>query len=126
MATPFLQGLTKAIDMLEHDLEADAGALMTKIRDVRVRGKSAIGKGHVRIDGVAGRVAEVDKFVTALEGSNGGDPLDGSSDSSDKQQKADESLPEEQTVSTAEIGDAGEVLGDLGEHLTVNGVSKDV
>lgn len=90
MATPFLQGLTKAMDMLEHDLESDAKGLMTKIQGVGQRGKAAIGKGHARIDGVASRVAEVDKFVTEIEGSNGGDPLDSSSGSSEEPQVQDE------------------------------------
>jgi hypothetical protein len=88
MATPFLQGLTKEMDMLEHDLEEDAKGLVNKIRDVRQRGKAAIGKGHARIDGVASRVAEVDKFVTTIEGSNGGGPLQGSSDASAQSEPA--------------------------------------
>lgn len=102
MATPFLQGLTKAMDMLEHDLEEGAKGLTAKIEGVGARGKAAIGKGHARIDGVASRVAEVDKFVTAIEGSNGGETLGNSSDSS------------------------GEESSKQPEQLTVNGVSKTV
>lgn len=83
MATPNLQGLTKAMDLLEHELETDAGALLTKVQAIGERGKAAIGKGHQRIDGVETRVSEVEKFVTAIEGSNGGDPLDGSSTTSE-------------------------------------------
>lgn len=91
MATPFLQGLTKAMDMLEHDLESDAQGLMAKIQTVGQRGKAAMAKGHARIDGVASRVTEVDKFVTELEGSNGGDPLGGSSGSSGSSEQNDQS-----------------------------------
>lgn len=102
MATPFLQGLTKAMDMLEHDLEEGAKGLTAKIEGVGARGKAAIGKGHARIDGVASRVAEVDKFVTAIEGSNGGETLGNSS------------------------GSSGEASSEKPEELTVNGVSKTV
>jgi len=123
MPTPFLQGLTKAMDMLEHDLETDAKGLMTKIESVGQRGKAAIAKGHSRIDGVASRVAEVDKFVTAIEGSNGGDPLEGSSGSSGGQQAQVSSLPEDkQVVASEEIGKVEDVLTEP-EKLTVNGVS---
>lgn len=99
MATPFLQGLTKAMDMLEHDLEEDAKGLTTKIQSVGARGKAAFAKGHARVDGVASRVAEVDKFVTAIEGSNGGEALGNSSGSSaeESSQKSEEK-PEELTV----------------------------
>jgi hypothetical protein len=98
--TPFLQGLTKAFDMMEHDLEEGAKDLTTKISSVGSRGKAAFVKGQQRIDGVVSKVAEVEKFVTALEGSNGGDPLDNSS-----------------TTSEASTGTPP-------EQLTVNGVSK--
>ena len=112
MATPFLQGLTKAIDMMEHDLEQDAKVLTDKIVSVKARGKVAITKGHTKVDSTASRVADVEKFVTTLEGSNGGDPLDDSSDSSENSQKSPETKveTEEQRTDT--------------EHLTVNGVSK--
>lgn len=105
MATPFLQGLTKKMDMLEHDLERDAQGLSTKIDSVGARGKAAMAKGHARMDGVASRIDEVDKFVSEIEGSNGGDPLDGSSDSSGSLEKQDQSGEQQP------------------EHLTVNGVS---
>lgn len=99
MATPFLQGLTKAMDMLEHGLESDAKGLMTKILSVGERGKAAMVKGHARIDGVASRIAEVDEFVTAIEGSNGGDPLDSSSDSSGKSEQQEQAPAAEPAAS---------------------------
>lgn len=116
MATPKLQGLTKAMDMLEHDLELGAGDLLTKIEDLGARGKAALMKGHQRVDGVASRVSEVEKFVTILEG-NGGDPLDGSSNSSGDSAK------------TGQSGQAAEAVVMPGEaakpeELTVNGISK--
>lgn len=84
MATPFLQGLTKAMDMMEHDLELGAKGLHTKIASVGDRGKAALTKGHQKMDAVASRIGEVEKFVTDLEGSNGGDPLSDSSATSDQ------------------------------------------
>ena len=82
MATPKLQGLAKAMAMLEHNMEDGAGKLLAKIESVGQRGEAALAKGHTKIDGIAGRVAEVEEFVTALEGSNGGDPLDDSAGTS--------------------------------------------
>ena len=106
MATPFLQGLTKAMDMLEHNLEEDAKGLMKKIESVGERGKDAMRKGHARMDGVADCIAEVDRFVSAVERSNGGEALGNSSDSF----KGESSESQEQS--------RGEP-----EKLTVNGVS---
>jgi hypothetical protein len=112
MATPFLQGLTKAMDMLEHNLEEDAKGLMKKIERVGDRGKEAMTKAHARMDGVASRIAEVDKFVTAIEGSNGGEALGNSSDSSkgESSEQGKQQQPQEEPQ--------GEP-----EKLTVNGVS---
>jgi hypothetical protein len=125
MATPNLQSLTKAMDMLEHDLETDAGALLTKVQAVRTRGKTAIGKGHVRIDGVAGRVADVEKFVTALEGSNGGDPLDSSSTSSEVQgQPATPGVATADPAAAPSPAPGATADPATAEQLTVNGVSK--
>lgn len=83
MATPKLQGLAKAMAMLEHNLEDGACKLLTKIESVEARGVAAITKGHKKIDGKAALVDEIESYVTALEGSNGGDPLDDSSESSE-------------------------------------------
>jgi hypothetical protein len=79
MATPKLQGLAKAMAMLEHNMEDGAGKLLAKIESVGERGEVALTKGHTKIDGIGSRVAEVESFVAALEGANGGDPLDDSS-----------------------------------------------
>jgi hypothetical protein len=76
MATPKLQGLAKAMAMLEHNMEDGAGKLLAKIEAVGTRGEAALANGHTKIDGIGSRVAEVESFVTALEGANGGDPLD--------------------------------------------------
>lgn len=85
-ATPKLQGLAKAMAMLEHDLEDGAGKLLAKIETVGSRGAAAIARGHQKIDGKAAIVEEIESYVAALEGANGGDPLEGSSDTSEKSQ----------------------------------------
>lgn len=96
-STPKLQGLAKAMKMLEHDLEEGAGKLLAKVEAVGTRGVAALAKGNAKLDAHAGVVGEIEEYVTALEGANGGDPLDDSSNTSD---------------------------GAKPEELTVNGVSK--
>lgn len=76
MATPKLQGLAKALAMLEHSVEDGAEKLLKKIESVGDRSEAAFAKGVTKVDGIASRVAEVESFVTALEGANGGEPLD--------------------------------------------------
>ncbi|MGR4929048.1 hypothetical protein ACIPUD_19965 [Bradyrhizobium sp. CAR08] len=71
MATPKFRGLAKAMALLEHNLEDGAGKLMEKIESVGSRGETALADGHTKVDGIAGRVAEVEDFVAAIEGSNG-------------------------------------------------------
>src|SRR5664279_2647855 len=82
MATPKLQGLAEAMKKLEHGLEDGAGKLLAKIETVGSRGHAAIAKGHQKMDSSAAIVAEIETFVSALEGANGGDPLDDSSSTS--------------------------------------------
>jgi len=84
MATPKLQGLAEAMKKLEHGLEDGAGKLLAKIETVGSRGHAAIAKGHQKMDSSAAIVAEIETFVSALEGANGGDPLDDSSSTSDQ------------------------------------------
>lgn len=106
MATPKLQGLAEAMRKLEHGLEAGAGKLLTKIESVDSRGHAAIAKGHAKVDGKAALVADIESYVAALEGANGGDPLDDSSDTS------------KESEGNAEKSDAKPDV----EKLTVNGV----
>ena len=99
MPTPKLASLTQAMDMLEHDLEHGAGKLLDLITSIRGRGEAAYAKGHERMDGVSGRVADVEKYVTALEGSNGAPLPDSSSDASPSSQE-----PERLTVNGVSQG----------------------
>ena len=71
MATPKLQGLAKALAMLEHNVEDGAEKLLKKIESVGDRSEAAFAKSVSKVDGIASRVAEVESFVTALEGANG-------------------------------------------------------
>lgn len=71
MATPKLQGLAKALAMLEHNVEDGADKLLKKIESVGDRSEAAFAKSVSKVDGIASRVAEVESFVTALEGANG-------------------------------------------------------
>jgi hypothetical protein len=84
MATPKLQGLAEAMKKLEHDLEDGAGKLMVKVDALGPRGQAALAKGHQKVDSKAALIGEIETFVTALEGANGGDPLDDSSNTSDQ------------------------------------------
>ena len=77
--TPKLQGLAKAMKMLESDLEDDAGKLLEKVESVGARGRAAIAKGHDKIDSKANIVGEIESYVAALEGANGGPTLGDSS-----------------------------------------------
>ena len=97
MATPKLQGLAEAMKKLEFGLEDGAGKLLAKIETVGERGLKAINKGNTKVDGQSALVAEIEGFVNALEGANGGDPLDDSSDSSVKP-PADTKEPLDQTL----------------------------
>jgi hypothetical protein len=106
-STPKLQGLAKALAMMESGLEDGAGKLMTKIEEVNNRGLAALAKGHVKVDSKAGLVTEIEGFVAALEGSNGGDPL------------GDSSATSAASVTSAETA----VAPPAPEQLTVNGVS---
>lgn len=108
-STPKLQSLAKAMKMLESDLEDGAGKLLSKVEALGTRGLAALAKGNAKMDAHAGVVGEIESYVTALEGSNGGDPLDDSSTTS------------AQSVATPALDTAAQP-----EQLTVNGVSKNV
>jgi hypothetical protein len=110
-STPKLQSLAKEMAMMESGLEDGAGQLLTKIQAVNTRGLAALAKGHQKVDAKASLVTEIEGFVTALEGSNGGDPLDDSSATS----------AASATVAPASVAPATTAAP---EQLTVNGVSK--
>jgi hypothetical protein len=81
MAIPNFQGLAGAMDKLEFMLESEATKLHGDISSLGDRGLAAIGKGREKIDVVRQRIAEVETFVSKMEGSNGA-PLPDSSTSS--------------------------------------------
>lgn len=82
MAIPNFAGLTGAMDKLEFMLESEAGKLHGDIASLGDRGIAAIGKGREKIAAVGARIAEVETFVSRMEGSNGG-PLESSAPSSE-------------------------------------------
>jgi hypothetical protein len=120
MPTPKLQSLTKAMAMLEHNLEMDAEKLLTKIVDVGERGKQAFVKSHAKVDGIGTRVGDVEKYVAALEGANGGDPLDDSSTTSGGSSETKEETVTGQQQQSDQIPP---VPGTLPQ-LTINGAEK--
>ncbi len=77
--TPKLSGLASALGKFRHDTEVDADKLMLRLNGVDQRRKAAIAKTHGTLDAAEGGIKEVEDFVDALEGHNGGDPLDVSS-----------------------------------------------
>ena len=81
MAIPNFQGLGQAMDLLEHSLETEAVKLHGEITSIGNRGLAAIGKGREKVNTIKARVAEVESFVSKLEGSNGS-PLDSSASGS--------------------------------------------
>lgn len=101
--------------MFEHNMEDGAGKLMNKIEAVEARGLAALAKGDVKVDAKATLVGEIEKYVTALEGANGGDPLDDSSATSDASAPPAASPPTVQAEAPA--------AAVAPEKLTVHGVS---
>lgn len=82
MAIPNFAGLGQAMDLLEHSLETEATKLHGEISTIGTRGIAAIGKGREKVNVIKQRVAEVEAFVSKLEGTNGA-PLDSSATTSD-------------------------------------------
>lgn len=113
--TPKLQGLAKRLAMFEHNMEDGAGKLITKIDAVEARGLAALAKSDVKINAKATLVGEIEQYVTALEGANGGDPLDDSSDTSGA------SAPP--AAVGASVASPAETVAVAPEKLTVHGVS---
>jgi hypothetical protein len=107
MAIPNFAGLVNAMDLLEHELEAEATKLHQDIVSVKTRGLDAIGKGRDKLAGVRARVAQVETFVNKLEGSNGG-PLSSSSTSSDasSQDKSQDKPPVDTQPTSAALPQA--------------------
>lgn len=114
--TPKLQGLAEAMKKLEHELEDGAGKVMARVEALGPRGQAALAKSHERLDAKAAIVGEIEGFVTTLEGANGGDPLDDSSDTSEVKKK-----PETIIITSDHVGTVDSVIKP--EQLTVNGVS---
>lgn len=79
--TPKLQGALQALEMLKHDAESDAEEIVARVADLQARRKAAKSKTHGALDKTANSLGDIEDFVSALEGSNGGPPLLESADS---------------------------------------------
>lgn len=84
--TPKLNGIASAMAKLHHGLDARADKLLERIEIADKRGEAAFAKAHARIDDAERAVADVEKFVEGLEGSNGGPSLSGSGNTSGEPQ----------------------------------------
>lgn len=110
MAIPNFEGLVEAMDKLEFTLDSEASKLHNEIASVGDRGLNAIKKGGDKVAGIKARVARVEQFVNKLEVANGGGPLSGSSNSSDKP-KGEQSVSEGQTIVERDVGKVEDVIG---------------
>lgn len=81
--TPNIKGLSSALAKMKHDLDTEAGKLITKVESAGARGLAAIKSGHIVVDNAMEAVKEVEDFAKSLEGANGGPTLDGSQESSE-------------------------------------------
>lgn len=80
--TPNIKGLSSALAKMKHDLDTEAGKLISKVEDAGARGLAAIKQGHAVVDAALADVKEVEDFAKSLIGANGGPTLDGSQESS--------------------------------------------
>lgn len=101
MMTPKLRGALQALEMLKHDAESDADEIVARIGDLQTRRKAAKAKTHGALDQTANSLGDIEEFVGALEGSNGGPPLEGSSESSVDSGSA---APEKLTTNGVSVG----------------------
>ncbi|WP_316214300.1 hypothetical protein [Bradyrhizobium sp. SZCCHNR2032] len=77
-----LRGVTQAMDMLRFNLEADAEKLMERVNDTDGRRATVFKDAHRELDQHDSDLREIDAYLNALEGSNGGPSSRGSSGSS--------------------------------------------
>lgn len=113
MGIPNFEGLVEAMDKLEFDLDSEASKLHNEIASVGSRGLDAIKKGGDKVAGIKARVARVEQFVNKLEGSNGGGPLSGSSNTSSEQKVEQSKVVAEaisEVIKSDQVGDVAEVL----------------
>lgn len=100
--TPKLQGALQALEMLKHDADNDADEIVARVADLQTRRKAAKNKTHGALDKTANSLGDIEEFVSALEGSNGGPPLQESADSSASSGQTSE--PEKLTTNGVSVG----------------------
>lgn len=70
--TPKFKGLASALGQMQHDLEAQAEAMLADIAVTSVDANNAFAKAQQKIVEAKTAVADVKAFIAELEGSNGG------------------------------------------------------
>ena len=117
---PKFAGLSQALGLMRHELEAQAESLMADIDATRADAKGAFGQAKAKVAEAKAAVADVKAFVADMEGSNGGPILGGSSTTSDLSAEA---LAQAESLAKLDTA-AAAVAPSAPEQLTVNGVSK--
>lgn len=79
--TPKLRGVASAFAKLTHGLEQRSGQLLERIEAADKRGSQAFDKAHSSLDSTEQAMADVENFISSLEGANGGPTLGDSSSS---------------------------------------------
>lgn len=79
--TPKLRGVASAFAKLTHGLEHRSSQLLDRIEAADKRGNVAFDKAHTSLDGTEQAVADVENFISSLDGANGGPTLGDSSTS---------------------------------------------
>ncbi len=79
---PAVRGLASSLAKLKSAVEDDAKRLQSRIDTAAVRADRAFQGSHGALDALEGGVKEVEDFISGLERSNGGDPLDSSEEPS--------------------------------------------
>lgn len=82
--TPDFRSVPLRLAKLQHSLNARAQKLHEKMEGLEARAEGAFGKAHAQLDVAESAVADVDKFVSDVEQTNGGPILDDSQGSSVK------------------------------------------
>lgn len=77
--TPKLRGVTERLRRLQYDLETDADKLTSRIEAADARRETVFKKSHETVAQAHASLDEVDQFITELDRSNSGNPLENES-----------------------------------------------
>jgi len=85
--TPKFRGVGEALKKFQHNLDADASKLMERIEGADHRREAVFTKSHAALADANASLDEVDTFLSDLEKTNAGPPLDDSPRSSEVAQR---------------------------------------